>query len=117
MAGAPKGNRNAFKHGLYSKHYTPETLPELKRMPSDNVLMELAALRLTASRALDLFEQATDFEQRNKAINTAIRALEACTGCVIRAQFLEGDSPVLEDLWEAIRISNEEDGINDAYSN
>lgn len=32
MAGAPKGNCNALKHGLYAKHYTPEQKEELRQM-------------------------------------------------------------------------------------
>ncbi len=27
--GAPEGNKNALKHGLYAKHYTPQSRSDL----------------------------------------------------------------------------------------
>ncbi len=39
--GAPKGNTNALKHGLYAKHYTPAERAELRRMLPDDLQHEM----------------------------------------------------------------------------
>ena len=49
MAGAPKGNHNALKHGFYSRLFTPQEHAALAHARPDP-LDEIACLRTHASR-------------------------------------------------------------------
>ena len=115
MAGAPKGNANALKHGLYARFYEPQELPEFRRMPSDDPLQELAALRWSAMHALQTIKTTDDNKERILAINAAVHALEAASNVILRQQLLGTTSPLLQDLWDAIERANEKDGLGDAY--
>jgi hypothetical protein len=68
--------------------------------------MELAALRLTALRALDLFTSSVNLDEKAKAIKVAVRALEAAVNVLAKEQLLSGDAPILKDLWDAIAEAN-----------
>jgi hypothetical protein len=46
--GAPKGNTNALKHGLYAQHFTPEERARLRRMAPDDYRPEINIMRQTA---------------------------------------------------------------------
>ncbi len=109
---APRGNRNALKHGLYAKHFNPDLTPELKRMPADSVLMELYALRMVASQALDHLETVSDPDKKTTAILAAVRALEAAAAAVTRHRLLDGNAPILQDLWDAVRQANLDEGVD-----
>ena len=53
--GAPQGNRNAFKHGFYSRAFTPQELREMSRIMKDEGLSlthEIAILKLLTRRVL-----------------------------------------------------------------
>jgi hypothetical protein len=112
---APRGNHNALKHGLYAKLFEPENLPEFKRMASDDPLQELAALRWSAMHALNTIKTTQDNKERIQAINAAVHALEAAANVIFRQQLLSAPSPLLQDLWDAIELANEKDGLGDAY--
>ena len=43
--GAPKGNTNALKHGLYAKHFTKEEQRWLRRMAKDDYSPEIDMMR------------------------------------------------------------------------
>ena len=49
MAGAPRGNCNALKHGLYAKHYTAEQKEELRKMEHGDLRHEINAARMIVS--------------------------------------------------------------------
>lgn len=50
---AKKGNKNALKHGLYAKNFTPEERKKLKAMAEDDLRFEIAATRLAMSKIMD----------------------------------------------------------------
>ena len=52
--GAPKGNKNALKNGLYAKHFTPEERAGLQKMKPQDSTHEMYVLQVVIS---DLFEQ------------------------------------------------------------
>ena len=52
--GAPKGNRNALKHGLYAKHYTAEELERLRKMRPDNYEPELGMIRTAVNNVFEI---------------------------------------------------------------
>jgi|WetSurMetagenome_2_1015567.scaffolds.fasta_scaffold141709_1 hypothetical protein len=104
---APKGNLNALKHGLYAKHFTPDFLPELKKMPVDDVKMELNAIRLLAARALDLCYTTTDEDRQTKLFQVCLSALKTIVNAVGKSQLICADTPVLQQLWDAIEEANQ----------
>ncbi len=112
--GAKKGNKNALKHGLYARHFTPESRLDLDAMPTDESLMELAALRLTAERALAMFQPQLDVDQKAKVILVCVTALEAAANVVSKLRLLSGDAPILQDLWTAIRQANKAQDWDDS---
>ena len=56
--GAPKGNTNALKHGIYSKHFTDEELEIAEKIELGDVSNELRLCRIRLRRALDAEEAA-----------------------------------------------------------
>jgi hypothetical protein len=52
--GAPKGNTNALKHGLYAKHFTPEEQAGLRRMSPEDYRHEINMMRATIDRLFDI---------------------------------------------------------------
>jgi len=67
MAGAPKGNRNALKHGFYAKHCTDEEKKELNKKANRDAVIwaEIKLLRVVASRIF------RDFEARDRDYSDA----------------------------------------------
>jgi len=104
------GNKNALKHGLYARHFTRQDRSELANMPVDQVLMEIAALRLTADRAIAVIESTEDVEQKMKAIQASVASLKAIANLIARTKLLSGDSPVLQELWTAVDNANKKQG-------
>jgi hypothetical protein len=54
---APRGNKNALKHGLYARHFTPEQSQDLGKMTWNNLLFEIAASRSMAEKAMSLADR------------------------------------------------------------
>jgi hypothetical protein len=52
--GAPKGNTNALKHGLYAKHFTPEEQARLRRMSTEDYRHEIHMMRLAVDNLFDI---------------------------------------------------------------
>ena len=52
--GAPKGNKNALKNGLYAKHFTPEEREGLRKMKPEDSTQEIYVLQVIIN---DLFEE------------------------------------------------------------
>ena len=51
---APKGNKNALKHGLYAKHFTQEDLARLRKMTPDNYEPELGMIRKVVENVFEI---------------------------------------------------------------
>ena len=52
--GAPKGNTNALKHGLYAKHFSPEEQTRLRKMSPEDYRHEIAMMRLAVSNLFQI---------------------------------------------------------------
>jgi len=52
--GAPKGNANALKHGLYAKHFSPEEQAGLRRMALEDYRHEIHMMRVTVNNIFDI---------------------------------------------------------------
>lgn len=75
-AGAPQGNQNALKHGIYGRFYTVEEIADLVASAMDaDVTDELAAARVGARRALARLEEELslkDFVSVLRAFNESL---------------------------------------------
>jgi hypothetical protein len=110
MAGAPRGNTNALKHGFYSKRFTKEEHENLDRTRQDP-LDEIASLRTHANRLNTwLLERnpAEYDEDYFTALNTLVN-IYISIGTLLRTQaFLSGEACNVEKSIEEAVISLKE---------
>ena len=52
--GAPKGNTNALKHGLYAKHFSPEETDKLRNMSPEDYRHEIDLMRVVVKNIFSL---------------------------------------------------------------
>jgi len=52
--GAPKGNTNALKHGLYAKHFTAEEQARLRKMAPDDYRHEIHMMRIAVNNVFEI---------------------------------------------------------------
>lgn len=90
--GAPYGNKNAYKHGFYARHYTPQEVNDFEEMEPLDVRNEIELTRALMRRVLESSQTA----------NTHIENLDTlraiCMGNLtltrlIRTQFLKPEDP------------------------
>jgi hypothetical protein len=55
--GAPKGNRNALKHGLYLSVLRPDEVKDLEKLKSTSLLHELVLMRVALRRVTEYLNQ------------------------------------------------------------
>jgi hypothetical protein len=100
--GAPKGNRNAFKHGLYSQDYSPVYQ---EQTGSDGAFKnEIAAFRRIFFDYTLVYDQAQTQEERDRAVQimSLISLRMAQLG---RAQHFI--TPPEDPQWKALMEANE----------
>ena len=108
MAGAPKGNCNALKHGLYAKHYTEEQKEELRKMGHGDLRHEINAARMIVGDILKLHAslmsgEKVDIDEITKLDNSACNAIDKVSLCATRYAILNGECEKLNDsLAEAL---------------
>ena len=114
--GAPKGNRNALKHGLYAKHYTAEELERLRKMKPDNYEPELGMIRTVVNNIFEIHNyikkmmaeamrtgQPVEVEALAKITNSLSLALTALnTTARTQALFSGTDTSFNDDFEEAL---------------
>jgi len=114
--GAPKGNRNALKHGLYAKHYTTEELARLRKMKPDNYEPELGMIRNVVNNVFEIHNyikkmmeeamrsgQPVEVEALAKITNSLSTALTALnTTARTQALFSGTDSSLNDDFEQAL---------------
>ncbi|MDR3577206.1 MAG: hypothetical protein P4L50_25375 [Anaerolineaceae bacterium] len=101
--GAPNGNRNALKHGFYSRQFKPADLKDLARCQYTDLSDEIAVLRVQLRRVIELSSQA---QTLTEAAFT-LRALCLATLSInrlVRTQFTLGNqgSEVADALAQAL---------------
>jgi len=108
MAGAPKGNCNAMKHGLYAKHYTPEEKEELRKMGYGDLRHEINVARMIVGDIVKIHKQLmageqVDIEKLTRLDNSACIAIDKVSLCATRHAILNGECDTLNDsLAEAL---------------
>jgi len=83
---APKGNRNALKHGFYARHFTDEEKKELNKKTNRDagIWAEIKLLRVIAGRILRDFEEAG----KNYAAEDNVGTLNTLIACATRVSTL-----------------------------
>jgi hypothetical protein len=99
---APKGNTNALKHGLYSRHYTDEERKQLKQMSWDDLLFEIMAARSKAEKAqalvkTELHQPQPDLDKIMPLLNVWDASLRTVAHLSNRIASLTGENTTLND--------------------
>ena len=83
---APKGNKNALKHGFYARHFTAEEKRELNKKANREagIWAEIKLLRVVAGRILRDFEAA----QKDYAAEGSVGTLNTLINCATRVSTL-----------------------------
>lgn len=90
--GAPVGNVNRLKHGLYSKHYSDEELA-LMLSPADDLQDEIALCRVLTGRLLGaLTSDDLDGDALVKMSGMALRAANVTARLLRANQVISGDA-------------------------
>ena len=114
--GAPKGNTNALKHGLYAKHFTAEEQGWLRRMAPDDYRPEIHLMRKAVKNVFDIqvrihalvdsmpsSNDPKDFEALAKITNSLALAMAALnTTARTQALFSGTDEGLNDPLDEAL---------------
>jgi hypothetical protein len=96
--GAPKGNKNALKHGFYSRQFTKDEGERLEQQDSTDVLAEINLLRVYVDR---LAKYTTIDEKPNdddlKALNTLSIITQSISTLVRTHYLVRGKSGAITD--------------------
>jgi hypothetical protein len=72
--GAQPGNKNAFKHGFYTQHFTPEEINLLDRL-DDDLIHEIKVLRAYVHRLSTMLEGKDDYSENDLAKLTLLNSI------------------------------------------
>ena len=98
---APRGNANAYKHGLYAKRFTDDQIKDLRRMPLDDLRQEIAMLRVIIDRMLELCLQDQDIEIIAKTTNSLSIAVSTLNTTIRTHALMTGTYQPLDEALAA----------------
>ncbi len=114
---APKGNKNALKHGLYAKHYTEAQRHDLEQTPPLEAFDEINMLRSTLDQILIRIEDCEDEDRRVKLYNALFTGTQRLLAAMRTHTILVGDNQeLLTSFWQAIALFRKEKGLDDAVA-
>jgi hypothetical protein len=107
-----KGNKNAFKHGIYSKFIAVDDDGQLKGMKKDRNTDELALARVQLVKALDERDRATDPDQKRNW-DHAVRHWTEIILTAVRdnAKMPETEDMIFTSLLDAVRAANDKQHV------
>ena len=110
--GAPVGNKNALRHGLYAKHYVPRSRQALDSMPPLESLPEIYMLRAQLDDILTLIANCDDEDRRIKLYNALFTGAHRLSAAMRTHSILVGkDQELLTTFWEALDLFCKERGL------
>jgi len=110
--GAPPGNKNALRHGLYAKHFTESERLRLGDMPALESLHEIHMLRAKLEDILTLIEDCADEDRRVKLYNSLFTGTQRLLFAMRTHTHLVGDNrEILMDFWKALEAFQDEIGL------
>jgi hypothetical protein len=105
MSGAPKGNKNHLKHGLYARHYTEAERTELEKAPALEALDEITMLRSSLDHILALIEDCDDPDRKVRLYNSLFTGTQRLLAAMRTHTVLVGDNQeLLTTFWEAVEL-------------
>jgi hypothetical protein len=108
--GAPKGNTNALKHGLYAKRFSPEEIAGLRKMPPTDLRHEFYMMRVAVRNTFEIqqrirarldspagFNNPEDEEALAKITNSLALAVTALNTTARTMALFDGTDSTLND--------------------
>ncbi len=89
--GAQPGNRNAYRHGFYSQHFSPFEHRSVADIPATDLSNEIGLLRVYVNRFVQAYNdssQTLDYDQRL----TALRAVTLAIGRLASLERIQSES-------------------------
>ena len=119
---APKGNKNALKHGFYARHFSDDEISRLKKkaLRSSGLQGEINALRVIADRIIERLaaeglhpDKAGDMNPATiGTLNTLVFTLTSISTLTRTQQIITGQyQPVEQAIMDALAELNAEEGI------
>lgn len=99
--GAQKGNKNALKHGLYSKHYDDETKKILCKWDPLNWIAEIQLLRVIMDKITKDTFASKDKSMHVKQLNAIAMATATLVQTGLKHALLNGDDNPVLTAWSA----------------
>ena len=110
--GAPLGNHNALKHGLYARSYTQSGRQALGDMPPLESLHEIYMLRDRIARLISLIDRCKDEDRLVRLYNALFSGVQRLLAAMRTHTFLVGDNrEQLTDFWTALKLYQDEKGL------
>lgn len=97
---APKGNRNALKHGFYSKSFTKDEIGDLQGIDLDTLEDEIKMQKVLIRRVFDYVSKETQLthEQKMSALSTLSSANSTLANLLIKSKAFEQRDALSEAL-------------------
>jgi hypothetical protein len=100
--GAPPGNRNAVKHGFYSRHFHRADLKDLEHLDSKGLVEEISLLRLHARRLTHFTLTATDVGEYLDTLRTLNLLISTINRLIKTQVFLAKEAPGLQEIFDKV---------------
>ena len=97
---APRGNRNALKHGFYARPFHPVDLSDPTKLNPSGLDAEIALMRVLMRRLVESSRGLTDFASLTELVRSFTLASLAFTLLLRTRCWIEGKS---DDEFEALR--------------
>lgn len=111
---APKGNKNALKHGFYSKHLSRDEIATINKTDTTDLSGEIFLLRVIAGRLFKRLKTLSELsEQELKEVNTLTLITTAISTLARTQSIMGGLLPDTEEAFlEALNKVREGKGIS-----
>ncbi len=100
--GAPRGNKNALKHGFYSRQLDSSDLAGLKDLRPISLDNEIVLLRVLIRRLMASSQGITDHERLSALVRTIYFATISLTRLLRTRHLVEGKNDVLGDEFDRV---------------
>jgi hypothetical protein len=120
--GGQRKNRNAFKHGFYSKYFNAFESRALSKIPLTDTAGEIGILRVNVDRFMQAYTaslEELDFENRLaglRAITLAVGRIAALQRILSSSAKYTAETDVIQDLWDRIAAFDQQDESQDAHA-
>jgi hypothetical protein len=106
--GAPLGNTNALKHGLYAKHYSEKVIDSLQKWDVKDYIGETHLLRVSIDKIAGiLLSKDVPVMEMVAMLNALARASQTVTALVSRHLFLNTSEDPVYVAWDDITHEHE----------